>query len=108
MLAEKECVRGASRLTKERGALDALPAVADREGEGGLSMTARICGGSGVVDPAVLGGVEGGLGAVSKAKLAQDAGYVVLDRAFGDEELPGDLAVREAAGYELQHLELAL
>jgi hypothetical protein len=53
---------------------------------------------SGVFDPAVLGGVEGGLGAVPEPQLPQDVGDVILDRALGDVELLGYLSVGGPGG----------
>src|SRR5687768_7469535 len=47
-------------------------------------------------------------GAVADAHLGEDAGDVVLDRAFADAEGAGDLAVAVAAGHEAEHFGLAL
>jgi hypothetical protein len=44
---------------------------------------------------------------IGRPELAQDVGDVVLGGSRADYELAGDLAVREAAGYECQHLCLA-
>src|SRR4051794_13820708 len=49
----------------------------------------------------------GQLGPAAQARLVPDAGEVVLDRARGDVDLLGDLAVRVAHGDEAQHFELA-
>ena len=45
--------------------------------------------------------------AVGYAELEEDVTHVVLDRALGDEEQIGDLAVREAVSDQRQHLALA-
>ena len=47
------------------------------------------------------------LDAVAEPELHEHAGDVGLDRRLGDDQLGGDLGVREAAGDELEDLELA-
>src|SRR5207302_29988 len=42
-----------------------------------------------------------------QVELGQDAAYVLLDRAFADEELAGDSGVGATLGHERQHLPLA-
>src|ERR1051325_11042173 len=49
-----------------------------------------------------------GLGAVVNVELLVDVAHVALDRARGDEELVGDLLVREPPRYVLQDFQLAL
>jgi hypothetical protein len=48
-----------------------------------------------------------GLRAARGTELVEGAGAVGLHRVLGDEELGGDLAIAEAAGDEVQDLELA-
>jgi len=48
------------------------------------------------------------LGAVAHPQLAQDVGDVVLDRAFGDVEGSGDLAVGLALGDETQDVQFTV
>src|SRR5512142_3208597 len=51
---------------------------------------------------------ERGLCPVAQAQFAQDARYVVLDGAFGDEERLADLAVTRSARELLKDLDFAL
>jgi hypothetical protein len=53
---------------------------------------------SGVFDPAVLGGVEGGLGAVPEPQLPEHVGDVILDRPLGDVKCLGNLSVGGPGG----------
>src|SRR4051794_17455336 len=60
------------------------------------------------LEPAALGGVQHGLGAVDRAELAVDVVQVRAHRAGGERELVRDLFVDEALGEALQHFELAV
>src|SRR5215218_10542727 len=59
------------------------------------------------LQPAALGGVQHGLGAVDRAELAVDVVEVRAHRAGGERELVGDLLVDVALGEALEHLQLA-
>ena len=49
-----------------------------------------------------------GLGAVGGAELAQDMGYVLLDRVERHHQVMGDALIRPARGEQPQHLRLAV
>ena len=59
------------------------------------------------LDEAVAVSVGGGLGAIGRAGLAQDAADVVGGGVLADEQRRADLAVAEAQGDEAQDLDLA-
>ena len=59
------------------------------------------------LDEASLVGEHDGLGAVVEVELGEDACDVRLDGGVADDEFAGDVGVREAAGDEPQHFELA-
>src|SRR3954451_9097305 len=59
------------------------------------------------LQPAALGGVEHGLGAVDRAELAVDVVQVRAHRAGGERQLVGDLLVDHALGQALEDLDLA-
>ena len=65
----------------------------------------RTCA-AGDRDPGLVG-QDDRLDAVAQAELHQHAGDVGLDGGLGDDQLRGDLGVRQAAGDELEDLELA-
>ena len=52
-------------------------------------------------------GEDDGLHAIAQAELHQHAGHVGLDGGVADDQLGGDLLVGEAAGEQLEDLELA-
>src|SRR6266508_6363827 len=58
-------------------------------------------------EPGLVGG-DDRLDAVAQPELAQDARHVRLDRRLAEKQALGQLGVREAAGQQAQHLELAL
>src|SRR5215469_14452943 len=58
-------------------------------------------------DEAALVGEDDGLSAVAQRELHQDAADVGLDRLLRDDQVGGDLRVRQAAGDEGQHFGLA-
>src|SRR5690348_16533225 len=57
-------------------------------------------------DEAALVGKDDSLDAVAESELHQDARDVRLDGCLADDEAGRDLGVGEAAGEELEHLEL--
>src|SRR5215207_4862466 len=59
------------------------------------------------LEPAALGGVEHGLGAVDRSQLAVDVVQVRAYRAGGERELVRDLLVDQAQREALEDLELA-
>src|SRR4051794_35529962 len=60
------------------------------------------------LQPAALGGVQDGLGAVDRAELAVDVVQVRAHRAGAQRQLVGDLLVDEALREALEDLELAV
>src|SRR4029450_361780 len=72
------------------------------------SATAMFALGESGSEPAELARAVPGVGAAVDAELAKDGPRMALDGAEGDEEFAGDFALREAAGEQSQHVELAL
>src|SRR5690606_17833919 len=58
------------------------------------------------LDPTVADGTEDCLNAVVHLQLPQHRRHVVLHRLLGDEQRFGDLLVREALRYAVEHLDL--
>ncbi len=89
-------------IAEEVAAMTGLSTCSTVPGAGGFvadgEPAARCKRRSGVFDPAVFLGVEGGLGAVPEPQLPEHVGDVVLDSALRDVELLGYLPVRGPGG----------
>ena len=84
---------------------DEAEAQADpREVRRGDRGALRLTGSGGDAEPDRLGG---GLAAGLHVELAEDRGYVVVNRLLREEQPLGDLGVAEALAQQCEHLELA-